>query len=228
MGFTGNHTTQYQTGAPASRAAHKQHIRKTAALTRAAQLSHALALARGDLTESRADAFMPAWDGLGVAQHHDSVPGTMMSAGAIGAGMLGKSGGVCGMGYEPIVNNFDYCSGCTNVLCKVLEDYTARLDEGAAAVTPILQDSVAALVGSPDLGLVLEPTNETRTVVITNPLAQDRAQLVRVPFVRKAGETTVPSVVDAATGKGVVAQLEVADSTCSQLTVRCLEILFDV
>ena len=64
--------------------------------------------------------------------------------------------------------------------------------------------------------------------VITNPLAQDRAQLVRVPFVRKAGETTVPSVVDAATGKGVVAQLEVADSTCSQLTVRCLVILFDV
>mgnify|MGYP004362716307 CR=1 FL=1 len=38
MGAMGSHSSPLS--APASRAAHKQHIRKTAALTRAAQLAH--------------------------------------------------------------------------------------------------------------------------------------------------------------------------------------------
>jgi hypothetical protein len=58
IGSTGNVSVQYQTGAPSSWASHKRHIRRTAALTRAAAALHARALANHSLPRSRGDDFM--------------------------------------------------------------------------------------------------------------------------------------------------------------------------
>lgn len=80
VGLTANFSWQYQTGAASSRPTHKQRVRGAAARLRTAQSAHARALALGALNRTRAAEFEVAWDALGVAQHHDSMPGTMQTA----------------------------------------------------------------------------------------------------------------------------------------------------
>ena len=201
--LTGNSSTQYQTGAPASRAAHKQHIRRSAELTRAAQLAHAVALAAGKLPSSLADDLQPAWDANAVCQHHDSVPGTMNSAQS-----FTNEGSyippVVGLPYDADVVR---CGAQPN--CRVLEDYTARLAEGQAASEAVLSASLRALSGAAS-DLVRVPTNTTNTVLVYNALAHDRTAVVGVPFARGAGEEGWPTVLDSS-GTAIAAQLSPND-----------------
>eukprot|EP01051_Picozoa_sp_SAG22_P027364 SAG22_NODE_9123_length_609_cov_0.801961_2_plen_112_part_01 len=70
-----------ETGAPISRAAFKQRARQVSALHHAAEVAHGLAVSAGNLQSIEQDLF-PAWDGLGIVQHHDAMPGTMSTKGA--------------------------------------------------------------------------------------------------------------------------------------------------
>ena len=197
MQTTGNVSVQHQTGAPASQAAHKQNVRRSAELTRAAQVAHAVGLAAKKLPSSLADEFQVAWDANGVCQHHDSVTGTMMTARSF-AGVANPS---------PIVDLADSAAveRCgTTPNCRVLEDYTARLAEGRAASASVLTTSLCALSGAANL--TLEPTDRTGTVLLFNPLAHDRKSIVAVPFVRGKGVDGWPTVHDH-TGAAVLAQL---------------------
>jgi hypothetical protein len=67
---------QYQTGAPVSRAAFKARAREVSALHHATEVAHAVAVAAGKMEPVPAELF-PAWDALGIVQHHDAMPGTM-------------------------------------------------------------------------------------------------------------------------------------------------------
>ena len=73
-------TTQYQTGAPVSRAAFKARAREVSALHHAAEVAHAIAVVAGKMESVEAELF-PAWDALGIVQHHDAMPGTMSTKG---------------------------------------------------------------------------------------------------------------------------------------------------
>ena len=44
-------------------------------------MAHAVAVVAGRLESVEAELF-PAWDGLGIVQHHDAMPGTMSTKGA--------------------------------------------------------------------------------------------------------------------------------------------------
>lgn len=197
MQTTGNVSVQHQTGAPASQAAHKQNVRRSAELTRAAQVAHAVGLAAKKLPASLADQLQVAWDANGVCQHHDSVTGTMMNARSF-AGVASPS---------PIVDLADSAAveRCgTTPNCRVLEDYTARLAEGRAASASVLATSLRALSGAANL--TLDPTDRTGTLLLYNPLAHDRKTIVEVPFVRGKGVNGWPTVLDH-TGAAVLAQL---------------------
>jgi hypothetical protein len=64
-----------------SRAAFTQRAREGSALHHAAEVAHALAVASGKMAPVESELF-PAWDALGIAQHHDAMPGTMSTKGA--------------------------------------------------------------------------------------------------------------------------------------------------
>ena len=70
IGSTGNASVQYQTAAPSSWASHKRHIRRTAALTRAAQTLHARALAEQYISHNRGDDFMVLFHLCRTSHHH--------------------------------------------------------------------------------------------------------------------------------------------------------------
>ena len=67
---------QYQTGAPVSRAAFKARAREVSALHHAAEVAHAVAVAAGKMESVETELF-PAWDALGIVQHHDAMPGRL-------------------------------------------------------------------------------------------------------------------------------------------------------
>lgn len=211
MGNTGNDTVQYQTGAPASRAAHKQHIRRVARLTRAAQPLHAFGLAHGALP-NRVNDFMVAWDANGVCSHHDSIPGTMRS---------NVSTVLCPQ-IMPATNAMDACQRCSDPDCRVLEDYTARLDEAEAALAGILTNSLQHVAGTATPP-ALQPSLSTASIIVYNPLPHDRRELVSAAFVRPPGILTWPTVRDHL-GQPIVAQMGVNDTLLAAqffCTVSC-------
>ena len=203
IGLTANFSWQYQTGAAASRPAHKQRVRSSAARLRTAQAAHAIALASGALNASMADEFWVAWDALGLAQHHDSLPGTMQTAESVSC-----------PDNVAIVDGIDACTRTTDPSRLVLEDYSARLDEADAASSAILLASLEAIDSLPSGSLSFAPTplptnttlaadltaaaatatsspdpaDEGRSVVhpttvrIFNPSAHTRVERVRVEF----------------------------------------------
>ena len=156
MALTGNVSRQRQTGAPSSRAAYKQQVRRAAQLTRAAQASHAMAVARGVArgvngttrtgaapgtaqvgAANQTATLQVARDANGIAQHHDSVTGTMMDEHSVTGGPS----------TFPLVgwpdDTAQRCGESPN--CRVKEDYIARLDEGSAASEAVLAASLQQL-----------------------------------------------------------------------------------
>ena len=207
QGTTGNTSVQYQTGAPASRASHKQNIRKTAALTRAAQSAHAMAFARNFVNSSRASDFMVAWDANGVCSHHDSTPGTARST---VTAILCPS-------VLPAINGIDACQRCgDDPDCQVIEDYTARLDEAQQAISQLLIDSIQAVSGSATPPSLIPTPTVVQQYLLYNPLPHDRTELVHIAFTRPSGILTSPTVRDMSSGATILAQLEANDTTLTQ------------
>ena len=83
--LTGNNTIQYQTGAPVSRASFKNNARTTSARHTAAERAVAMAVAYNNspgANRSKLKAQLsPAWDAVGIIQHHDAMTGTMSALG---------------------------------------------------------------------------------------------------------------------------------------------------
>ena len=187
--YTANFSWQYQTGATSSRPAHKARVRASAAALRTAQVSHALALASGALHKSAVDQFDVAWDALGVAQHHDSLPGTMQTAESVEC-----------PDYMPIIDGLDHCNRTTDPSRQVLEDYTLRLNEADEATKAITITSVEAAECLPPGSLSFDPpprrasraasaaaaataeATEAASVVVYNPTSHARTERVRVQF----------------------------------------------
>ena len=98
-----------------------------------AQTAHAVALATGALPAAvtNGSEFGVAWDALGIAQHHDSLPGTMASAQSFDTPNA-QSFESCPV-EMPLVDGLDRCKRTADPSKLVLEDYTARLDEADAA-----------------------------------------------------------------------------------------------
>ena len=245
IGLTANFSWQYQTGAAASRPAHKQRVRSSAARLRTAQAAHAIALASGALSTSMADEFWVAWDALGVAQHHDSLPGTMQTAESVSC-----------PDNIAIIDGFDACTQTTDPSRQVLEDYSARLDEAGFATSAILLASLEAIDSLPSGSLSFapnplptnttlaaaatdtsppDPADERRTVIhsttvlIFNPSAHTRVERVRVEFSQpKATPSSsffIPTVysmprreLGQTKRSEVTAQMEVNDQRTTQLT----------
>jgi hypothetical protein len=155
--MTQNTSAQFQTGAASSRPAYKKRIRASAAQLRAAQTAYALAqinAAQSAPTYAAQtggggsgtsgddnDKFMLAWDALGVAQHHDSVPGTMSTAQSVNC-----------PDEMPATDSLRRCGRCNNTGCRVLEDYNMRLDGADAATTALLERSLRLLAGLAESG----------------------------------------------------------------------------
>lgn len=86
--------------------------------------------------------------------------------------------------HVPVLNAMDDCMRCADdSSCRVLEDYTQRLQEGTEALQPILDVAVAALAGASDTRSRSSSAGEFAAVVF-NPLGYNRSQLVRVTFPR--------------------------------------------
>eukprot|EP00048_Salpingoeca_helianthica_P016244 m.231252 g.231252 ORF g.231252 m.231252 type:complete len:935 (-) comp18297_c0_seq1:121-2925(-) len=189
--LSGNVTIQYQTGAPTSRSAHKQHIRQVSRLHRDAETAHALVLAQGRESKAADEQLMVAWDALGVTQHHDSVPGTMSAKGT-----YTRWGGA------------DHNPGpaCNDTNCMVLEDYGRRLDDGADASSEVLSDSLRAMAAAPsDVSLVQD--GHRTTIVVYNSLSHLRNHIVTVQLPRPPRPGAVPTILDS-NNQPVLAQLD--------------------
>ena len=239
IGLTANFSLQHQTGALSARPTHKRHIRRAAAELRAAQAAHALALAGGALERSQASQLMVSWDALGVAQHHDSMPGTMRAAESVEdpyPDNVPLSNGVAGM------------NRTTDPTRMCLEDYTRRLTEADVATGAVLRESLEKLAGMPP-GTLHDITSTTSTaagarvgktvgvtavgatrskngLLVFNPTLHARSQLVRMAweFPTAGKPAVIPTVLlKTKTGSGaglaVKAQLEVNDNTKSQQTM---------
>ena len=176
---TGNKTTQYQTGAAVSRAGHKANIRATSRLHRAAESAQAVAVAAGKMEGGGLDeVLMVAWDALGVAQHHDSMPGTMSARGSFVHWHTDTPG-----------------PACADSSCMVLEDYTQQLADAQAASQQVLQLSLAAISGASS-PVHLQQGGSASTVIVYNPLAYARDEIVAVqlpPPPPPASQTTTTS-----------------------------------
>ena len=202
-----NRTVQYQTGAPVSRAAFKQRARQVSAIHHAAEVAHALAVARGKMAAVETELF-PAWDALGIVQHHDAMPGTMSTKGTFtswgtnGQDQAPKHAGnvACGVG-----------SRYHDTDCLALEDYFKRLSEGWNASASVLGRALAALHGT-DAGTAsysFEQQGASSQLTVFNPLARSRMAVIEaeLPAALQVGRTATPPEVKGPGGKAVEAQM---------------------
>eukprot|EP01051_Picozoa_sp_SAG22_P006676 SAG22_NODE_444_length_10453_cov_8.586343_7_plen_604_part_00 len=211
-----NDTTQYQTGAPVSRAAFKQRAREVSALHHAAEVAHALAVAAGKM-RANASALFPAWDALGIVQHHDAMPGTMSTRGTFTAwggatDQAPEHGGnvACGVGARYLDTD-----------CLALEDYFRRLDEGANVSAAVLGQALSALAASdaeptaskaaatytPEDG---RSTQNEDIVLVFNPLGHARsavAQAMLPEHLKVPAGHAPPEVLTRPSGSAVSAQM---------------------
>ena len=196
--LTGNSTIQYQTGALVSRAAFKLNARQTSAHHAAAERAMALALAynrpQGINRTRILQQLFPAWDALGIVQHHDSMTGTMSALGTYTA---------WGSNDRNITKLTE--SQCTvdKPHCQALEDYTARL---ATARTKSSDGLAVALGVRPD---DLQSTNLT----VFNPLAKNRATTVAASLKGILNPTENGVGVVDSRGKSVQSQFSVNNDT---------------
>lgn len=205
-----NTTTQYQTGAPVSRAAFKQRARQVSAIHHAAEVAHALAVAHGKMQSIETDLF-PAWDGLGIVQHHDAMPGTMSTKGTFTSwGTNGQDQGplhagavACGMG-----------SRYSDTDCLALEDYFKRLSAGYNASMEVLGKALAALSSDGSAGGDLhspEQDGSSAFITVFNPLGCQHSAVVEVKLpsaLHVSARSSPPQVTSHLTGKAVMAQMK--------------------
>ncbi len=224
LGLTQNFSAQFQTGAVSSRGAWKREVRMAAASLRAAQTAFALAQLQRRRTsqvphERNAAAvvaqFEVAWDALGIAQHHDSLPATMKTKDSVSC-----------PDYINVIDGLDQCNRTTAPNEHVLSDYRARLAEANAATAQLCAASVGELVGLHDRDLRTSPRKGDNAVIFFNPAPHARRELVRMAFTRpdESGTLFIPTVVvqQHATSNAttpVVAQMEVNDQIHTPLTV---------
>ena len=181
-----------------SRGAFKLNARTTSAIHTAAERAAAFALAYNrpqnlNRTKLREQLF-PAWDAVGIVQHHDSMTGTMSALGTYTAwGSSDRN--------ETRLTE----SLCTEDKpeCQCLEDYTKRLAKATSASKSILAAA---------LGIEHNDVQSTH-VTVFNPLAKNRATTVAVSLkgIESPGENGV-GVIDNE-GKELHSQLAFTNDT---------------
>ena len=143
--LTGNDTVQYQTGAPISHASYKQKARLTSSIHRSAETILSTASVSGRIDHHNVTLMVQklkkAWDGIGIVQHHDSMPGTMSAAG------IYTTWGTSDLNATKLQNSI-----CKTSDCKVLEDYTSMLDIAEDIGTAVL-NTAAAGAGHQDVSV---------------------------------------------------------------------------
>lgn len=105
---------------------------------------------------------MIAWDALGIAQHHDSMPGTMSAQGSYVHWHTDTPG-----------------AACNDSSCMVLEDYTQQLAAAQTASQDVLELSLQE-VTTATAPVHLQQTGTDNTIIVYNPLAYDRDEIVAV------------------------------------------------
>lgn len=198
---------QYQTGAPVSRAAFKQVAREVSAIHHAAEVAHAVAVTRSKMKPIAASLF-PAWDSLGIVQHHDAMPGTMSTKGAytswgdtppFATGDPVNRGAVaCGEG-----------SRYHDTDCLALEDYFKRLAMGYNASTRVLAKALGSLGGQTAYMYSDEQDGTQHSVTVFNPLGWPRSAVIQATLphaLRVTHGQPAPQVIDTA-GTALTAQM---------------------
>jgi hypothetical protein len=206
LSLANNFTTQYQTGAATSRAELKQTTRAVSGKHRAAEAAVVLATLDGRLplaTAAHAAAqLFPAWDTLGIMQHHDALTGTMSTEGSFPWGPTVDAACVAG--------DTTLCPPCSDKTCRVLEDYMERLGQADVASTEVHLIAVAALANASVASLRATQDGTALTVVVVNPYSARRRSLVSAELpsalVPTSHEGHLPQVLDT-DGVAVAAQL---------------------
>jgi len=152
-----------------SRAAFKLNARKTSAAHTAAERATAYALAynrpQGLNRTKLLRKLFPAWDAVGIVQHHDSMTGTMSAIGTYTA--WGSSDRNATRLQESL------CTA-SNPDCQTLEDYTARLQTASDNSAEVIAEVLDTKSGQ---------TEETSThFTVFNSLAQRRTSVVGFPL----------------------------------------------
>ena len=149
----------------------------------------------------------PAWDGLGIVQHHDAMPGTMSTKGTYtswGATPPFHSGDAVNRGDVKC----GYGSRYNDTDCLVLEDYFRRLSAGHNASMDVLTKALAASLldsdsirdadsdpvpattehGAPAQheitsgGAAVPASESSVNVMVFNPLGWARTAVVEIPI----------------------------------------------
>ena len=95
-----------------------KEIRESATMMRSAQINHAYAVS-GDRLRGPRRSFFNTMDALGIAQHHDSVPGTMRFNRSVIVELPGFP-------YNVSVQDLPRCASDPTGSCLVLEDYKVK------------------------------------------------------------------------------------------------------
>lgn len=122
---------------------------------------------------------------------HDSLPGTM-------------SANQTYIHWGSSTAKPDPGSLCNDTQCMTLEDYTRRLDDGMAASNAVLEAALGRLAGGP---VALAQSGRDDEVVVFNPLAEARTELVSAELPAELAAGVAVTVEAAATGQAVEAQL---------------------
>ena len=174
--LTGNDTVQYQTGAPISHASYKQKARLTSSKHRSAETILTTASVSDQINEDNAkkmvQALEKAWDGIGIVQHHDSMPGTMSAEG------MYTTWGTSDLNSTKLQDSI-----CKTSTCKVLEDYTHMLDVAEEVSMMVLNK--AATIANIDAAAEVATNKKMRTttkyIAVFNSLAHTRITTVSLP-----------------------------------------------
>ena len=180
--LTGNDTVQYQTGAPISHASYKQKARLTSSKHRSAEtiLSTASVNNKIDRTAAKSlvEALEKAWDGIGIVQHHDSMPGTMSAEG------MYTTWGTSDLNSTKLQDSI-----CKTANCMVLEDYTHMLQEAEDVSVMVLNkvagDTLLKKIPSRHKQAMQKTDDSidifTRNIAVYNSLAHTRITTVSLP-----------------------------------------------
>lgn len=207
LSLANNFTTQYQTGAATSRAELKQTTRAVSAHHRAAEATVALAALEGHISPktavSTAAEMFPAWDALGILQHHDALTGTMSTEGSFPWGSVDEA---C------VIGDMKICKPCTDDKCRVLEDYMNRLSDAQTVSVRANVMAVSALVNTSASNLRETQSGQSPSVIVSNPLSASRRVLVSADLptslIPTGRDGPLPIVLNA-NGSKVPAQLDV-------------------
>ncbi len=217
MNLTGNTSVQYQTGAAVSREVFKLSARLTSAQHAAAERAVAYALAynypQGLQRQKLLQDLFPAWDAVGIVQHHDAMTGTMSAVGTYDTWGSNDRNATALASRLCTVDNAD---------CQTLEDYTARL----AGARQSSRNALGAALG-------VDPHDpQSLHVTVFNPLSKRRSTFVRVDLtgVASPGSQGVRVAVSGKPSKYVASQLSPQnDSLVFLVTLNPLSSLaFDI